>query len=191
MKYLPLVEFAYNNIYQASIGMAPYEALFGRKCRTPICWDEVRERKMNSVELVEVTSENICVIRERLKVAQDRQKSYADVRRKELEFEIDHLVFFKIAPLKRVIRFQKRRKLNLRYIVLFKIIERIGLVAYCLELPSKLSRIHNVFHVLMLRKYIPDPSLVLEAPPIELKEYLSFEVQPVGTMDQGIKRIEE
>ena len=89
MKYLPLVEFAYNNSFQASIGMAPYEALYGRKCRTPICWDEVGERKINDMELIEISLEKICIVQERLKVAQDRQKSYADNRRKELEFEVD------------------------------------------------------------------------------------------------------
>ena len=89
VKYLSLAKFAYNNSYQASIGMAPFEALYGRRCRTPICWDEVGERKINDVKLVEISSKKIHIVRERLKVAQDRQKSYADVRRKELEFEVD------------------------------------------------------------------------------------------------------
>ena len=80
VKYLSLMEFAYNNSYQASIGMAPSEALYERKCRTPICWNEVGERKVNSLELIEIPSEKIRIIRERLKVAQDRQKSYADAR---------------------------------------------------------------------------------------------------------------
>ena len=110
VKYLPLVEFAYNNNYQASIGMAPYETLYGRKCRTPICWDEVGRWKINNVELVEISSDKIRVIRERLKVAQDRQKSYANVRPKELEFEVDDLVFLKVASWKGVIRFQKKWK---------------------------------------------------------------------------------
>ena len=88
-----------------------------------------------------------------------------------------------------MIWFQKRRKINPRYIGPFKIIERIRPVPYCLELPSELSRIHNVFHVSMLKKYVPDPSHVLEAPPIELNEALSFEVQPVGIVDQGIKEL--
>ena len=78
VKYLPMVEFAYNNSYQASIGMAPYDALYGRKCRTPICWDEVGERKLSSEKLIKVTTKKIQVLRERLKVAQDQQKSYAD-----------------------------------------------------------------------------------------------------------------
>ena len=100
VKYLPLVEFAYNNSYQASIGMAPFVALYGRKCRTPVCWDEVGERKINNVEFVEISSKKIRIVQERLKVAQDRQKSYADVRRRELEFEVDDMVFLKVAPWK-------------------------------------------------------------------------------------------
>ena len=120
-------------------------------------------------------------------MAQDRQKSYADVRRRELEFEVDDMVFLKVALWKGVIQFPKRGKLNPWYIGPFRIVERIGLVAYRLELPSKLSRIHNVFHVFMLRKYISDPSHILETPPFELDEDLTFEVQPVGIVDQGVK----
>ena len=102
---------------------------------------------------------------------------------------MDDLVFLKVAPWKRAIRFQKRKKLNPRYIDPFRIIERIGPVAYRLELLLKMSRIHNVFHVSMLRKYVSDSSHVLEAPPIELNEDLSFEVQPVGIVDQKIKEL--
>ncbi|WRX12993.1 Reverse transcriptase domain - like 10 [Theobroma cacao] len=111
-RHLSLVEFAYNNSFQASIGMAPYEALYGRKCRTPLCWDEVGERKLVSVELIDLTNDKIKVIRERLKVAQDRQKSYVDKGRKDLEFEIDDRVFLKVSPWKGVIRFVKRGKLT-------------------------------------------------------------------------------
>ena len=99
------------------------------------------------------------------------------------------MVFLKVAPWKRVIWFRKRGKLNPRYIGPFRIIERIGPVAYRLELPSELSRIHNVFHVSMLRKYVSDPSHILEALPFELNEDLSFEVQPVGIVDQRIKEL--
>ena len=118
-----LAEFAYNNSYQASIGMAPFKALYGRKCRTPVCWDEVEERKINDMELIEISSEKIQIVRKRLKMAQDRQKSYADNRRRKLEFEVNDLVFLKVAPWKGVIRFQKREKLNPRYIGLFRIVE--------------------------------------------------------------------
>ena len=106
-----------------------------------------------------------------------------------MKFEVDDLVFLKVAPWKGVIQFQKRGKLNPRYIGPFRITERIGPVAYRLELPSEMGRIHNVFHVSMLRKYVSDPSHVLEAPPIELNEDLSFEVQAVGIVDQEIKEL--
>ena len=134
------------------------------------------ERKLNNEELIKVSTEKIQIVRERLKVAQDHQKSYADTRRKDLEFEMDDMVFFKVAPWKGVIRFQRRGKLNPRYIDPFKILERIGPVTYRLELPSELSRIHNVFHVSMLKKYVSDPSHILKTPPIELEEDLSFKV---------------
>ncbi|EOY14069.1 Uncharacterized protein TCM_033261 [Theobroma cacao] len=99
----------YNNNFQSSIGMAPYEALYGRKCRTPLCWDEVGERKLFNVELIDLTNDKIKVIRERLKIAQDRQKSYSDRRRKDLEFEVDDKVFLKVVSLP-----IKARKLHLR-----------------------------------------------------------------------------
>ena len=97
VKHLSLVEFTYNNSYQASIGLTLYEALYGRKCRTLICWDEVGERKLNDVKLIKVTLENIRIIRERLKIAQDQQKSYVDTRKRELEFEVGDMVFLKVA----------------------------------------------------------------------------------------------
>ena len=119
----------------------------------------------------------------------DRQKSYVDTRRKDLEFEVNDMVFPKVAPCKGVIRFQKRGKLNPRYIDPFRILERIGPVVYRLELPLELSRIHNVFHVSMLKKYISDPSHILEVPPVEFDKDLSFEVQPVAIVDQEMKQL--
>ena len=106
------MEFAYNNSYQASIGMAPYEALYGRKCRTPICWDEVGERKLIGSEIVQVTCDKIKVIRDRLKIAQNRQKSYANNRSRDLEFEVGDMVFLRISSWKGILRFGKRGKLS-------------------------------------------------------------------------------
>ncbi|KAH9685255.1 Endonuclease [Citrus sinensis] len=182
--YLPLMEFAYNNSYQASIEMAPYEALYSRKCRTPVCWDEVGERRLFGPELVQDTNEKIQLIRDRLKVAQDRQKSYADKRRRELEFEVGDRVFIRISPWKGVLRFGKRGKLSPRYIGPYEIVERIGPLAYRLALPPELSRIHDVFHVSMLRKYIYDPSHVLSKQPIQLKEDLTYEEEPVEILEE-------
>ena len=178
------MEFAYNNSYQASIGMAPYEALYGRKCRTPVCWDEVGKRKLVGPEIVQVTCDKIKVIRDRLKIEQDRQKSYANNRCRDLEFEVGDMVFLRISPWKGVLRFGKRGKLSPRYIGPYKIVERIGEVAYRLELSSDLDCIHDVFHVSMLCKYIPDPSLVLTEQPVEIQENLTYEEEPVQILDR-------
>ena len=160
-RYLPLMEFSYNNSYQSSIEMAPYEALYGRKCRTPLCWDEVGERKLLGPKIVQVTTDNVEVIRNRLKIAQDRHKSYANNRRRDLEFQVRDQVFLRISPWKGVLRFGKKGKLSPRYMGPYEIVERIGEVAYQLRLPPDLARIRDVFHVSMLRKYMADPSHVL------------------------------
>ena len=101
---------------------------------------------------------------------------------KELEFEVDDRVFLKLSPWKGVVRFEKRGNLNPRYIGPFEIVERIGSVAYRLDLSEEFSLVYNVFHISMLRKYIPDPSQVLEIPEIELRGDLSYEEQPVQNM---------
>ena len=124
--HLHLMEFAYNNSYQASIGMAPYEALYGRKCRTPVCWDEVGERKLVGSEIVQMTCDKVKVLRERLKISQDRLKSYANNRRRDQEFEVGDMVFLRISQWKGVLRFGKRGKLSPRYIGPYRIVERIG-----------------------------------------------------------------
>ncbi|CAL2256384.1 unnamed protein product [Prunus armeniaca] len=180
---LPLMEFAYNNSYQASIKMSPYDALYGKQCRTPFYWDEVGENRLEVSDDVERTKEQVKIIRERLKAAQDRQKSYADNRRKDLQFKVGDWVFPKLSLWKGIMRFGKRGKLSPRYIGPYKIVERVGPVAYRLALPSDLSRLHDVFHVSMLRKYMSDPSHVLEERPIELQEDLTYVEQLVQILD--------
>ena len=115
-EHLPLVEFAYNNSYQASIQMAPYEALYGRPCRSPLCWTEVGESSITGPDLIRDTSEKVSLIRQRLLTAQSRQKSYVDVRRRPLEFEVGDHVFLKVMPKRGVVRFGKRGKLSPRFI---------------------------------------------------------------------------
>ncbi|XP_012837665.1 PREDICTED: uncharacterized protein LOC105958204 [Erythranthe guttata] len=159
--------------------MAPYEALYGRKCRSPIHWDEVGEQKLLGPELVQHTVDIIKNIREKMKSAQDRQQKYANKRRRDLEFNVGDHVFLKVAPLKGIMRFGNRGKLSPRYIGPFEILNRIGTQAYRLALPPHLSRIHNVFHVSMLQKYLPNPDHVLEFEPIELSPNLSFIEEPV------------
>ena len=159
---MTLIEFAYNNSYHASIEMAPYETLYGRKCRSPLCW-EIGERQLTGLELVQITSEKVPIIQQRLKTVFSRQKGYAEPKRKDVSFSTGDLVFLKVSPMKGVMRFGKKGKLAPRYIGPFEIRSRVGEVAYRLVLLPELSRIHPVFHVSMLRKYILNPSCVLQS----------------------------
>ncbi|GJW44956.1 putative reverse transcriptase domain-containing protein [Tanacetum coccineum] len=145
VKHLPLVEFSYNNSYHASIKAAPFEALYGRKCRSPVCWAEVGEVQLTGLEIVQETTEKIIQVKQRMQAAHDRQKSYADLKRKPMEFEVGDKVMLKVSPWKGVVRFGKRGKLNPRFVRPFKVIKRVGDVAYKLELPEELSRVHNTF----------------------------------------------
>ncbi|GJS76910.1 putative reverse transcriptase domain-containing protein [Tanacetum coccineum] len=122
--HLPLIEFSYNNSYHASIKAAPFEALYGRKCRSPVCWAEVGDARLTGPELVHETTEKIVQIKQRMQAARDRQKSYADVRRKPLEFQVGDRVMLKVSPWKGVVRFGKRGKLNPRYIGPFKVLAK-------------------------------------------------------------------
>ncbi|KAL0539383.1 hypothetical protein IC582_023595 [Cucumis melo] len=186
---LHLMEFAYNNSYQATIGMAPFEALYGKCCRSPVCWGEVGEQRLMGPELVQSTNEAIQKIRSRMHTAQSRQKSYADVRRKDLEFEVGDKVFLKVAPMRGVLRFARRGKLSPRFVGPFEILERIGPVAYRLALPPSLSTVHDVFHVSMLRKYVSDPSHVVDYEPLEIDENLSYVEQPVEVLAREVKTL--
>ncbi|KAA0067099.1 pol protein [Cucumis melo var. makuwa] len=168
--------------YQATIGMAPFEALYDKCCRSPVCWGEVGEQRLVGPELVRSTNEAIQKIRSRMHTAQSRQKSYADVRRKDLEFEVGDKVFLKVAPVRGVLRFERKGKLSPRFVGPFEILERIGPVAYRLALPPSLSTVHDVFHVSMLRKYVPDPSHVVDYEPLEIDENLSYTEQPVEVL---------
>ncbi|GJZ36710.1 putative reverse transcriptase domain-containing protein, partial [Tanacetum coccineum] len=161
VNHLPLVEFSYNNSYHASIKAAPFEALYGRKCRSPICWAEVGEVQLTGPEIVQETTEKIIQIKQRMQAARDRQKSYADLKRKPMDFQVGDKVMLKVSPWKGVVRFGKRGKLNPRYVGPFKVLEKVGSVAYKLELPEELSRVHNTFHVSNLKKCHADEPLAV------------------------------
>ncbi|KAL0278067.1 UNVERIFIED_CONTAM: Transposon Tf2-11 polyprotein [Sesamum radiatum] len=187
--HLPLMEFAYNNSFHSSIGMAPYEALYGRRCRSPVCWDIEGLRQVEGPELVQETVEKIKIVKKCLKTAQDRQKSYADKHRREMEYEIGDKVFLKVSPWKGILRFGRQGKLSPRYIGPYEIIERIGPLAYRLALPSELSQIHDVFHVSMLRRYRSDPSHVLREPEIEISEELTYVEEPTEILDRSVRKL--
>ena len=149
-----------------------------------MCWDEVGERRLVGPELVQITSKKLKVVRDNLKTLRDRQKSYADNRRRDLQFETGDWVFLKISPWKGVLRFGKRGKLSPRFMGPYEIVSKVGPVAYKLKLPPELSRIHDTFHVSMLRKYNPDPSHVLTEQPVQLKENLTYQETPVQIVDR-------
>ncbi|GJR41305.1 putative reverse transcriptase domain-containing protein [Tanacetum coccineum] len=128
VKHLPLVEFSYNNSYHASIKAAPFKALYGRKCRSPVCWAEVGQVQLTGPELVQETTERIIQIKQRIQTAHDRQKSYADLKRKPMEFQVGDKVMLKVSPWKGVVRFGKRGKLNPRYVGPFKVLKKDPLV---------------------------------------------------------------
>ncbi|XP_074287851.1 uncharacterized protein LOC141613007 [Silene latifolia] len=167
--------------------MAPYEALYGQKCRTPLCWSDIIESRIIGPDLIQETTDKVRFIRERMRTSQSRQKSYADLKRRVVEFQEGDFVFLKVSPTNGIIRFRKQRKLRQRYIRPFEIAKRIGELAYRLYLPVELSRIHDVFHVSLLRKYIPDVSHVIKMPPIEVRENLTYEEQPVQILDRKEK----
>ncbi|XP_070020506.1 uncharacterized protein [Nicotiana sylvestris] len=169
--------------------MASYEALYGRRCRSPIGWFEAGETNFLGPNLVQEAMDKVQLIKQRLLVAQSRQKSYADKRRRDLVFTIGDKVFLRVSPMKGVMRFGKRGKLSPRFIGPYEILDRVGAVAYRLALPPELSFIHLVFHVSMLRKCISDSSQVLEAPAIPLDEKLSYEEEPTAVVDRKVRKL--
>ncbi|GKB77741.1 putative reverse transcriptase domain-containing protein [Tanacetum coccineum] len=158
---LPLVEFSYNNSYHTSIKAAPYEALYGQKCRSPMCWSEVGDSQLTSLELIRETTEKIVQIKNRLLTARSCQKSYADRRSKPLEFEVEDMV-------------------------LLKILARVGPVAYTLEFPEELKGIHNTFHVSNLKKCLAEGNIVVPIDEIQLDDKLHMIEEPVEIVDPKV-----
>ncbi|WVZ50919.1 hypothetical protein U9M48_002124 [Paspalum notatum var. saurae] len=158
----PLGEFAYNNSYQKSLDMAPFEALYGRRCRTPLNRSEPGERVTFGPDL----------------------KSYSDKRRRPLTFEEDDHVYLRVSPMKGVHRFGVKGKLAPRYVGPFKITEQCGPVAYRLELPPHLAAVHDVFHVSQLKKCLRVPEEVIDTSQIRIQPDLTYEEKPIKILDQ-------
>ncbi|XP_073129033.1 uncharacterized protein [Henckelia pumila] len=169
--------------------MAPYEALYGRRCRSPVHWDEIGERILLGPELVQQTADIVLRIRDKMRTVRSRQKSYAYRQRRDLEFAVGDHVFVRVAPMKGVMRFGKKGKLSPRFIGPFEILDRIGTLAYRVALPPSLAAVHNVFHVSMLRKYISNPSHILDFEPLRLASDLSFEEGPVQILAREERRL--
>ncbi|GJS56711.1 putative reverse transcriptase domain-containing protein [Tanacetum coccineum] len=190
-RHLPLVEFSYNNNYHARIKAAPFEALYVRKCRSPVCWAEVGDVQLIGSDIIHETTKKIVQIRQRLQAARDRQRSYANIRRKSLEFQVGYHVMLKVSPRKGVIRFGKRGKLNPRYIEPFKILKRVGPVAYTLELLEELNNVHNIFDVTNLKKCLLDESLIIPMKELRLDDKFNFVEEPIEIIEREVKQLRQ
>ncbi|XP_069150328.1 uncharacterized protein [Solanum lycopersicum] len=165
------------------------EALYGKRCKSPIGWFEVGEPSLLGPDLIYKTLEKVHIIRNRLETAYSQEKSYADQRRKDLEFEEGDKVYLKILPMKGVVRFCKKGKLSPRYLGPYEIFQRVGKVAYELKIPSELALVNLVFHVSMLKKCIGDPKSILPIEDLGMKDNISYEEVPVQVLDRQIKRL--
>jgi hypothetical protein len=163
--------------------MSPFEALYGRKCRTPLYWDQTRERQFFGPELIQEAKEQVRIIRENLRVAQTRQKSYADNRRRPLEFEEGDHVYLKMSPLRGMRRFKVKGKLSPRHIGPFWVFRWVGEMAYQLELPASLSDVHNVFHVSQLKKCLRVPEEQLPMEELSVQGDLTYTEYPIKILD--------
>ncbi|KAK1618809.1 hypothetical protein QYE76_024326, partial [Lolium multiflorum] len=189
---LPYAEFSYNNSYQASLQMAPFEALYGRKCRTPLNWSEVGESQVFGPDVLREAEEKVHKIREYLKTAQSRQKSYADKRRREMTFEIGDFVYLKVSPLKGMQRFQLKGKLAPRYVGPFKVLSRRGEVSYQLELPEEMAAVHNVFHISLLRKCLEVPEKTevfknIDHRSVDINTDLTYREVPIRILEEAYR----
>ncbi|WVZ89245.1 hypothetical protein U9M48_035671 [Paspalum notatum var. saurae] len=182
-KCMQYAEFFYNNSYQASLKKSPFEALYGKRCRTPLFWNQTGEKQVFGHDIIQDAEQQLRIVQENLRVAQSIQRSYADVRRRDLSFKVDDHVYLKVSPMRGIRRFNMKGKLAPRYIGPFKILEKKGKVAYRLELPPSLPGVHNVFHVSQLKKCLrmPEEQALLEG--LEVQEDLTYTEHPVKILD--------
>ncbi|GJR88321.1 putative reverse transcriptase domain-containing protein [Tanacetum coccineum] len=162
--HLPLVEFSYNNSYHSSVRCAPFEALYGRKCRSPIMWAEMREGQLIGPD-------------------------YADKKRKPLEFSVGDYVLLKVSPWKGVVRFGKKGKLAPRFVGLFDIINKVGPLVYRLDLTKELNGVHDTFHVSNLNKCLADPTLKVPLDKIRVDAKLNFVEEPMEILEREFKKL--
>ena len=165
--------------------MTPYETLYGRRCRTPLCWDEPSRADGVAPDQIQDDIAWNALVRERMLAAQSRQKSYADKRRRSLEFRVGAQVWLRVSPTRGVRRFGIKGKLSPRYVGPFEILERVGEVAYRLALPPRLEGVHPVFHVSQLREYIPDPRHVISHEDLTVESDHTFVEYPVAVLERS------
>ena len=185
---LPYAEFSYNNSYQASLKMAPFEVLYGRKCRTPLNWSETGERALIGPDIIQQAEEQVRIVRDNLKVAQSRQKSNYDRKHWGSTYQPGEQAYLRVTPLRGTHRFGVKGKLAPRYIGPFRILARRGLVAYQLELPPQFSHVHDVFHVSQLRRCFKDPEREVDPELIEIQDDLTYKEHPICILEEAERR---
>jgi hypothetical protein len=160
--------------------MAPFEALYGRKCRTPLYWSQIGESQLFGTDIVKEAERQVRIIRENLRTAQSRQKSYVDGKRRDVVFQEGDYVYLQVSPNRGLRRFKVKGKLSPRFIGPFQILERVGEVAYRLELPNQLSDVHDVFHISRLKKGLkPHDKEPLPMDGLNVREDLTYTERPI------------
>ncbi|KAK8964921.1 UDP-glucose:glycoprotein glucosyltransferase [Platanthera guangdongensis] len=187
--HLYMVEFAFNNNFQASIGMTPFEALYGRKCRTSLSWLEAGESKLYKRQAVEDVTSMIQTVHERLRIAQDRQSKYYNVKHRNVEFNVGDMMYLKIKPFKGISRVRRLKKLSPRYLGPFEILERVGEAAYRLKLSTELSGLHDGFHVSVCVRQCNEHSQIVADNQVPADYELTTKVKPVRIEDVAVKRL--
>jgi hypothetical protein len=182
-KSLPYTEFTYNNSYQESLKMVPFEMLYGHRCRAPFFWNETGEQKVFRPDILQEAEKQVRMVGENLRVTQSRQKSYDDHMRRELSFEVGDFVYLKVSPMRALHHFMVRGKLAPRFIRPFKILEKRGEVAYQLELSPQLSDVHDVFHVSQLKKCLHVPEEHIPMEDLDAREDLSFQEYSIKILE--------
>ena len=185
---LPCAEFSYNNSYQESLKMSPFEALYGRRCRTPLNWPETGDSRIFGPEVLKEAETKVKLIRDRLKTAQSRQKSYYDQKHRQISFEPNEYVYLGVSPMRGLQRFKVKGKLTPRFVGPFRIIARRGKVAYQLELPSELSDVHDVFHVSPLRRCVRNPDKQVQHQDLHLQPDLTYKERPIKILEESERR---
>ena len=180
---MPYAEFSYNNSYQTSLKMSSFEALYGRKCMTPLYWDQTGEMQFFGLEIIQEEEEQVRLIRENLRTVQSRQKSYADTRRSQLEFKEGDHVYLKVSPIRGMRRFKVKGKLSPHFIGPFMLLKRVGEVAYQLELTDHLADVHDVFHVSQLKKCLRVPEEQLPMEHLSVQDDLTYTEYPIKILD--------
>jgi hypothetical protein len=185
-EFFPLIELSYNNNYQSTINMTPFEFLYGRPCQTPLSWDRIEDRVLVGPKAIQEMEYQMETIRQRIKEVHDRQKSYVEARHVDRSYEVGNGVFFRVKPHKSLMKFGKGDKHSPSFMGPFEIVERKGPMVYQLALPDSLRHMHDVFPISILRHYVSDPTHVIDMNSLQVSDEGSLTVETIYILDHHI-----